>query len=58
MDLDATSDELSRLEVVEPSITLPSLETELAAAEGWGAAMHNGDITAHREVLAVLDAPK
>jgi hypothetical protein len=37
VDLDATSKELSRLEVVEPRITLPSLETGLAAAEGWEA---------------------
>src|SRR5215216_6018847 len=33
-DLDATSEERGRLEVVEPSITLPSLEAGLAAAEG------------------------
>jgi len=32
--LDAATEELSRLEVVESSITLPSLETLLAAAEG------------------------
>jgi hypothetical protein len=34
VDLDAASEELSRLAVVERSITLPSLETVLAAAEG------------------------
>ncbi len=38
VDLDAASDELSRRDVVELSITLPSLETVLAAAERWGAA--------------------
>jgi hypothetical protein len=36
--LDAATEELSRLEVVASSITLPSLETVLAAAEGWEAA--------------------
>ena len=54
MDLDAATEALSRLQVVEPSMTLPPLETVLAAAEGWGAAMRDGDIAAQREVLAVL----
>jgi hypothetical protein len=35
VDLDAATEELRRLQVVEPSIVLPSLETVLAAAEGW-----------------------
>jgi hypothetical protein len=34
VDLDAASDELGRLEIVELSITLPSLETVRAAAKG------------------------
>jgi hypothetical protein len=54
VDLDAAPEELSQLEVVEPSIMLPSLETVLAAAEGWGAAMRGGDVAAQREVLAAL----
>jgi hypothetical protein len=53
-DLDAATEELNRLEVVEPSVALPSLEIVLAAAEGWGAAMRGGGIAARREVLAVL----
>jgi hypothetical protein len=35
-------------------VTLPPLETVLAAAEGWGAAMRGGDIAAQREVLAAV----
>ena len=54
VDLDAATEELSRLQVVEPSVMLPPLETVLAAAEGWGAAMRDGDIAAQREVLAAL----
>ena len=53
-DLDAATEELSRLQTVEPTVTLPPLETVLAAAEGWGAAMRDGDIAAQREVLAAL----
>ena len=53
-DLDAATEELSRLQVAEPSVALPPLETVLAAAEGWGAAMRGGDIAAQREVLAAL----
>jgi hypothetical protein len=54
VDLDAATEELGRLQVVEPSVTLPPLETVLAAAEGWGAAMREGEIAAQREVLAAL----
>jgi DNA invertase Pin-like site-specific DNA recombinase len=54
VDLDAATQELDRLRVVEPGVTLPPLETVLAAAEGWGAAMREGDIAAQREVLAAL----
>ena len=54
VDLDAATEALSQLQVVEPSIELPPLETVLAAAEGWGAAMREGDIAAQREVLAAL----
>jgi hypothetical protein len=35
-------------------VTLPPLETVLAAAEGWGAAMRDGEIAAQREVVAAL----
>ena len=54
VDLDAATAELNRLQVVEPTITLPPLETVLAAAEGWGGAMRGGDITAQREVLSAV----
>src|SRR5215207_8766348 len=54
VDLGAATAELSRLQVVEPSVALPPLETVLAAAEGWRAAMQVGDIAAQREVLAAL----
>jgi hypothetical protein len=54
VDLDAATEELGRLQVVEPSVALPPLETVLAAAEGWGAAMRSGEIAAQREVLAAL----
>jgi hypothetical protein len=54
VDLDAATEALSQLQRVEPSVVLPPLETVLAAAEGWGAAMHDGDIAAQREVLAAL----
>ena len=54
VDLDAATEVLNRLQVAKPSVTLPPLETVLAAAEGWGAAMRDGDIAAQREVLAVL----
>jgi len=53
-DLDAATEELNWLEVVEPRVELPSLEAVLAAAQGWGAAMRGGDIAAQREVLAAL----
>jgi hypothetical protein len=53
-DLDAAAEELSQLQAVEPSAALPPLETVLAAAEGWGAAMREGDIAAQREVLVAL----
>ncbi|MDF3015445.1 MAG: hypothetical protein K0R44_670, partial [Thermomicrobiales bacterium] len=45
---------LGRLEVVEPSVSLPPLEKVLAAVQGWGTAMRDGDIAAQREVLAAL----
>src|SRR5215211_7860980 len=51
VDLDAATEVLSRLQVAEPSVTLPPLETVLAAAEGWGVAMQGGSIAAQREVL-------
>jgi len=54
LDLDAATEALDRLQVVEPGIALPPLETVLAAAEGWGAAMREGDVAARREVLAAL----
>src|SRR5215213_1765760 len=54
VDLDAATEVLSRLQVAEPSVTLPPLETVLAAAEGWGAAMQGGGLAAQREVLAAL----
>jgi hypothetical protein len=54
VDLDTATEVLGRLQVAEPSVTLPPLETVLAAAEGWGAAMRDGDIAVQREVLAVL----
>jgi hypothetical protein len=53
-DLDAATEELGRLEVVEPSVSLPPLEKVLAAVQGWGTAMRDGDIAAQREVLAAL----
>src|SRR5215216_880386 len=52
IDLDAATEELARLQAVEPRVALPPLATVLAAAEGWGAAMRGGDIAAQREVLA------
>src|SRR5829696_925308 len=54
VDLDASTEVLSRLQVVEPSVTLPPLETVLTAAQGWGAAMQGGSVAAQREVLAAL----
>src|SRR5215211_916618 len=51
VDLDAATEELGRLEVVGPGVVLPSLETVLAAAAGWGAAMQGGSVVAQREVL-------
>jgi hypothetical protein len=54
VDLDAATEELGRIQAVEPSLTLPPLETVLVAAEGWGAAMRDGDIAAQREVLAAV----
>jgi hypothetical protein len=54
VDLDAATKALSQLQVVELSVTLPPLETVLAAAEGWGAAMQGGSVAAQREVLAAL----
>src|SRR5215212_6868735 len=54
MDLDAATEALSQLEVVESRVALPPLETVLAAAEGWGTTMREGDIAAQREVLALL----
>jgi hypothetical protein len=54
VDLDAAMQELERLQAVGPGVTLPPLETVLAAAEGWGAAMRDGDIAAQREVLVAL----
>ena len=53
-DLDAPTEELGRMEMVEPSGALPPLELVLAAAEGCGAALRDGDIAAQREVLAAL----
>jgi len=54
VDLDAATEVLSRLQVAEPSVTLPPLETVLAAAEGWGVAMRGGSVGAQREVLSAL----
>jgi DNA invertase Pin-like site-specific DNA recombinase len=54
VDLDAATQALSQLQVIEPRVTLPPLETVLAAAEGWGAAMRDGEIAAQRGVLAIL----
>ena len=42
VDLDAATEALGRLQVAEPHIALPPLETVLAAAEGWGEAMRGG----------------
>jgi hypothetical protein len=53
-DLDAATEALSRLQVVEPSVILPPLEAVLTAAAGWGAVMRDGDIAAQREVLTAL----
>ena len=53
-DLDTASEAFSRLEVVEPMITLPPLDTVLVEAKGWGTAMRDGDIATQREVLAAL----
>jgi site-specific DNA recombinase len=38
-DLEGANDALAQLQPVEPSVTLPPLESVLAAAEGWEAAM-------------------
>jgi DNA invertase Pin-like site-specific DNA recombinase len=54
VDLDAATEALNQLQVIEPSFKLPPLETVLAAAEGWGVAMRDGDIAAQREVLAAV----
>jgi hypothetical protein len=54
VDLDAATEALSQLQKIEPSVTLPPLETVLTAAEGWGAAMREGDVAAQREVLAAV----
>jgi hypothetical protein len=54
VDLDAATEEFGRIQAVEPIVVLPPLETVLAAAEGWGAAMQGGGIAAQREVLAAL----
>jgi hypothetical protein len=53
-DLDAATDELSRLHEVDPQPDLPPLEIVLEAAAGWDMVMHGGDIAAQREVLAAL----
>jgi hypothetical protein len=53
-DLEAATEALGHLEIVEPRITLPPLETVLAAADGWSAVMRDDEIAAQREVLAVL----
>jgi hypothetical protein len=53
-DLDAATEALGQMQGVEPNTTLPPLETVLAAAEGWGAAMRGGELAAQRDVLAVL----
>jgi hypothetical protein len=53
-DLEAATAALDQFHPVEPTGALPPLETVLAAAEGWGAAMREGDIAAQREVLAAL----
>jgi hypothetical protein len=42
-DLDAATEELGRLEIVEPRSALPPLEMVLAAAEGCGAELRDGD---------------
>jgi len=54
VDLDAATEALGRLQAPDPIMALPSLETVLAAAEGWGAAMRAGDVAVQREVLAAL----
>ncbi len=54
VDLNTATEELSRLQVVEPSDPLPPLETVLTAAEGWGQALRGGDNQAQRAVLVAL----
>src|SRR5829696_5779488 len=54
VDLDAATEALGRLQLPEPNVELPPLETVLAAAEGWGVAMRDGDVAVQREVLAAL----
>ncbi len=55
-DLRAATEALDGLQPAEPRPVLPPLEVVLAAAEGWGAAMRDGDVAAQREVLAALVA--
>jgi hypothetical protein len=54
VDLVAATIELGRPEVVEPCVDLPPLETALAAADGWGAVVRDGDVAAQRKILAAL----
>jgi DNA invertase Pin-like site-specific DNA recombinase len=53
-DLRAATEALDGLQPAEPRTELPPLETVLAVAEGWGAALRQGDVAAQREVLAAL----
>lgn len=53
-DLQAATEHLEQLEQTTPVLTLPPLETVLAAANGWEAALGIGQTAAQREVLALL----
>ncbi len=53
-DLRTATEALDGLQPAAPRTELPPLEIVLAAAEGWGAAMREGDVAARREVLAAL----
>jgi hypothetical protein len=55
-DLRAATEALEGLRPAGLRTELPPLQTVLAAAEGWGAAMREGDVAAQREVLAALVA--
>jgi hypothetical protein len=53
-DLRAATEALEGLQPAEHRPELPPLETVLSAADGWSAAMREGDVAAQREVLAAL----